>query len=218
MVVADFGQGALFNIRGLGKDLTNVQTPSGVVTYWDGVASFPGFFARRALLRHLEHRGAARAAGHLRRPERRRRRGVRHHQRSAVLGRWTGDGEVQSGSYSDVRLQGFVNMPIGDDAAVRIAFNGEKRDTFYKVSGPYTTPSGRQPGSLLAGDLRVGFLWQPTAQLRIDLKDSLDYVDDGGYLGRHRARTRPTRRGSTRPTPSTSWRSATTTAPTRATG
>src|SRR5580698_3881247 len=45
LTVADFGQGNLFNIRGVGKDLTNVQTPSGVVTYWDGVASFPGFFA-----------------------------------------------------------------------------------------------------------------------------------------------------------------------------
>ena len=44
LTVADFGQGNLFNIRGIGKDLTNVQTPSGVVTYWDGVASFPGFF------------------------------------------------------------------------------------------------------------------------------------------------------------------------------
>src|ERR1700676_1032287 len=37
LTVADFGQGNLFNIRGVGKDLTNVQTPSGVVTYWDGV-------------------------------------------------------------------------------------------------------------------------------------------------------------------------------------
>src|SRR5580704_16236632 len=44
LTVTDFGQGNLFNIRGIGKDLTNIQTPSGVVTYWDGVASFPGFF------------------------------------------------------------------------------------------------------------------------------------------------------------------------------
>src|SRR5580698_453262 len=44
LTVTDFGQGNLFNIRGIGKDLTNIQTPSGVVTYWDGVAGFPGFF------------------------------------------------------------------------------------------------------------------------------------------------------------------------------
>jgi iron complex outermembrane receptor protein len=28
LTVTDFGQGNLFNIRGIGKDLTNVQTPS----------------------------------------------------------------------------------------------------------------------------------------------------------------------------------------------
>src|SRR5580704_7330150 len=44
LTVSDFGQGNLFNIRGIGKDLTNLQTPSGVVTYWDGIAAFPGFF------------------------------------------------------------------------------------------------------------------------------------------------------------------------------
>ena len=54
LTVADFGQGNLFNIRGIGKDLTNVQTPSGVVTYWDGVASFPGFFTAKRPLRYFQ--------------------------------------------------------------------------------------------------------------------------------------------------------------------
>jgi iron complex outermembrane receptor protein len=181
VVVADFGQGALFNIRGLGKDLTNVQTPSGVVTYFDGVASYPGFFgnvpyfdiSNIELLRGPQGTFAGQNADA---------GAVFVTTNDPQLGRWTGDGEVQAGSYSDVRLQGFVNMPIGDDAAVRVSFNGEKRDTFYKLTGPYTTPSGRQPGSLLNGDLRVGFLWQPTPQLRIDVKYSLDYVDNGGFL------------------------------------
>jgi iron complex outermembrane recepter protein len=181
VVVADFGQGALFNIRGLGKDLTNVQTPSGVVTYFDGVASYPGFFgnvpyfdiSNIELLRGPQGTFAGQNADA---------GAVFVTTNDPQLGRWSGDGEVQAGSYSDVRLQGFVNMPIGDDAAVRISFNGEKRDTFYTLTGPYTTPSGRQPGSLLDGDLRIGFLWQPTPQLRIDLKYSLDYVDNGGFL------------------------------------
>ncbi len=181
VVVADFGQGALFNIRGLGKDLTNVQTPSGVVTYNDGVASYPGFFggapyfdiSNIELLRGPQGTFAGQNADA---------GAVFVTTNDPQLGRWAGDGEVQAGSYSDVRLQGFVNMPIGDDAAVRVSFNGERRDTFYKLSGPYTTPSGRQPGSPLVGDLRVGFLWQPTPQLRIDVKYSLDYVDNGGYL------------------------------------
>ena len=43
----------------------------------------PGLLPGRALLRHLQRRGAARAAGHVRRPERHRRRGLHHRERSA---------------------------------------------------------------------------------------------------------------------------------------
>ena len=42
--VSNFGDGEDFNIRGIGKGETNIQTPSGVVVYRDGVAVFPGFF------------------------------------------------------------------------------------------------------------------------------------------------------------------------------
>jgi iron complex outermembrane recepter protein len=182
VVVADFGQGALFNIRGLGKDLTNVQTPSGVVTYYDGVATYPGFFlnipyfdiSNVELLRGPQGTFAGQNADA---------GAVFVTTNDPQLGHFAGDIEGQAGNYSDFRVQGFVNMPIGDDAAVRIAFNGEKRDTFYTLTGPYTTPSGELPGSVTDGDVRVGLLWQPTPQLRIDVKGSLDYVDSGGFLG-----------------------------------
>jgi iron complex outermembrane receptor protein len=37
LTVNDFGQGIMFNIRGIGKGESNVQTPAGVVTYRDGI-------------------------------------------------------------------------------------------------------------------------------------------------------------------------------------
>ena len=43
-VVDNFGQGIDFNIRGIGKGEHNSQTTVGVVTYRDGVATFPGYF------------------------------------------------------------------------------------------------------------------------------------------------------------------------------
>ena len=43
-VVNNFGQGNDFNIRGVGKAEHNSQTTVGVVTYRDGVATFPGYF------------------------------------------------------------------------------------------------------------------------------------------------------------------------------
>ncbi len=42
--VNNFGQGIDFNIRGIGKGEHNSQTTTGVVTYRDGVATFPGYF------------------------------------------------------------------------------------------------------------------------------------------------------------------------------
>src|ERR1700733_7653409 len=42
--VNNFGQGIDFNIRGIGKAEHNSQTTTGVVTYRDGIATFPGYF------------------------------------------------------------------------------------------------------------------------------------------------------------------------------
>src|SRR6516225_5436319 len=37
LTINNFGQGLEFNIRGIGKGESNIQTPSGIVTYRDGV-------------------------------------------------------------------------------------------------------------------------------------------------------------------------------------
>src|SRR5689334_24210452 len=42
--VNNFGQGIDFDIRGIGKAEHNTQTTTGVITYRDGVATFPGYF------------------------------------------------------------------------------------------------------------------------------------------------------------------------------
>src|SRR6202044_2677136 len=44
LTVNNFGQGNDIDIRGIGKGEHNTQTGTGVVTYRDGVASFPGYF------------------------------------------------------------------------------------------------------------------------------------------------------------------------------
>src|SRR6185312_7459110 len=43
VAVDSFGQGNEFNIRGIGKGEHNTQTQAGVITYRNGVASFPGY-------------------------------------------------------------------------------------------------------------------------------------------------------------------------------
>src|SRR4051812_13628751 len=44
VVIENFGQGNNFNIRGIGKGEHNTQTSTGVITYRDGVPTFPGYF------------------------------------------------------------------------------------------------------------------------------------------------------------------------------
>ena len=44
VTINNFGQGLDFNIRGIGKGEHNSQTTTGVITYRDGVATFPGYF------------------------------------------------------------------------------------------------------------------------------------------------------------------------------
>ena len=43
IVVNNFGQGNDFNVRGIGKAEHNTQTTTGVITYRDGVPTFPGY-------------------------------------------------------------------------------------------------------------------------------------------------------------------------------
>ena len=180
LTVTDFGQGNLFNIRGIGKDLTNIQTPSGVVTYWDGVASFPGFFqdapyydiANVEILRGPQGAFAGQnATGGA----------VFITTNDPHLGSFDGDVEGQYGAYNDALVRGYMNLPINDTLALRVAVNGEQRDSFYHVTGPWTTPNGATPGSLKEGSFRVGLLWQPTDAIRVVAKADYNYVDHDGY-------------------------------------
>ena len=181
LTVTDFGQGNLFNIRGIGKDLTNVQTPSGVVTYWDGVASFPGFFqdapyydiSNVEVLRGPQGTFAGQnATGGA----------VFITTNDPSTHGVSGDVEGQYGSYNDGMLQGYVNLPINDTLALRVSADGERRDSFYSVAGPWTTPFQDTPGRLLQGAFRIGLLWQPTDQFRLVAKGEYVYVDHGGSV------------------------------------
>jgi len=154
-----------------------IQTPSG----WSPtgrVASFPGFFQDAPTTTSPMSRSCA-AAGRLRRPERHRRGGVHHHQRPAPrLIRRRRRGTIR-------RLQRRSGPRLHEPAdqrhpGLRVAVNGEQRDSFYHVTGPWTTPNGATPGSLKEGSFRVGLLCsRPTPSG--GGKADYNYVDHDGY-------------------------------------
>jgi iron complex outermembrane recepter protein len=177
VVINNFGQGIDFNIRGIGKGEHNTQTTTGVITYRDYIPSFPGYFteepyydiARVEILRGPQGTFAGQnATGGA----------VFVTSNDPIInGGNTGFIQGQLGNYTDIGLQGAVNLPINDTLAARVAFNAETRDSFYDIKGPWTGDDG----SLESGSIRVGLLWKPSDALTVLFKADYNYIDMGAY-------------------------------------
>lgn len=179
--VNNFGQGIDFNIRGIGKAEHNTQTTTGVITYRDGVATFPGYLqgepyydiARVEILRGPQGTfvGQNATGGAV----------FVSSNNPVIGGDYSGYLAGQIGSYSDVGAQGAINLPISDTLAARFAFNFNQRDSFYDFRGPGGGPYNGNPGDLWIASGRLSVLWQPSAALSVLFKTDFNYLDYGAY-------------------------------------
>jgi len=178
LAVDSFGQGNDIDIRGIGKGEHNTQTGTGVVTYRDGVASFPGYFqdepyydiANIEVLRGPQgtFSGQNATGGAV----------IVNTQDPKINGGYDGYVFARYGNYNDTNLQGAVNLPINDTLAARIAVNGEYRDSFYDVTG---LTKGNP--NVYNGSARFSLLWTPTSSIKVMWKTDYSYLDNGGYFG-----------------------------------
>jgi iron complex outermembrane recepter protein len=175
--VQDSGSGALINIRGIGKSDFGQEVPGGVMIYRDGAPVAPGGILTDEPYYDIE------SVEVLRGPQ-----GTFAGENStggaifikevdpsitAGVGGWV---EGQYGNYDDKRVRGALNLPLSDTLAVRFAVNGEDRDSFWNVTGPYTG----NPGNRHEADGRFSALWQPTDAFKAVLKLDYNYIDHGG--------------------------------------
>jgi len=177
VTVNNFGQGIDFNIRGIGKAEHNTQTTTGVITYRDGIASFPGYFqaepyydvATVEILRGPQGTfvGQNATGGAV----------FMNSNNPVIDGGNSGYISGQVGNYSDFAVQGALNIPISDTLAARVAINGENRDSFWDIDGPYTGSDGE----LRSTSARLGLLWQPTSQLSLLWKTDYSDLNMGAY-------------------------------------
>ncbi|CAN5298035.1 TonB-dependent receptor [soil metagenome] len=177
VTVQNSGQGNSFNIRGIGKTENNSSVGVGVITYRDGVAVFPAYFQNEPFfdIQSLEvlrgpqgtFAGQNATGG-----------AVFITETNPDFGGFGGYVTGQYGNYNDMRVQGAVNLPLGDTLAARVAFNKETRDSFYDVIG---TPTRGEPGVLDTKSIRGSLLWTPNDQLRVLLKSDYTFHDMGGY-------------------------------------
>ncbi|HUO03015.1 MAG TPA: TonB-dependent receptor [Rhizomicrobium sp.] len=181
VTVDNFGQGIDFDIRGIGKGEHNTQTTTGVITYRDGVQTFPGYFQEEPyfdissveILRGPQgtFAGQNSTGG-----------AVFVNTNNPVIGGTYG-GYVQAnlGNYAEAGLQGAVNIPISDDQAGRIAFYSDERNSFWSITGPGGSKYNGNPGNVREGAVRFSYLWKPTESLSILFKTDADYLDFGAY-------------------------------------
>ena len=131
VVVNNFGQGNDFNVRGIGKAEHNTQTTTGVITYRDGVPTFPGYFqmepyydvANIQVLRGPQGTivGQNATGG-----------AVFVNTNDPIIGGGIhGYFNANYGNYNDFGIQGAINIPISDTFAARVAAFGQRRDSFF---------------------------------------------------------------------------------------
>lgn len=177
VTVNNFGQGINFNIRGIGKAEHNTQTTTGVITYRDGVATFPGYFTaepyydieRVEILRGPQGTFAGQNAtgGAV----------FVNSNNPDIGGTHSGYIAGQIGNYNDKALQGAINLPISDTFAARVAFNTEARDSYYDIEGPYSGDDG-----VRLANGRISLKWEPSDDLSVLFKTDYNYLDLSGYL------------------------------------
>jgi iron complex outermembrane recepter protein len=174
----NFGQGNEFNIRGLGKGENNIQAPSGVDTFLDGLP-ISGTFLEDFPFNDVANIDVLRGPQGTINGENATAGAVAITTRNPDFDGFSGFAEANVGNYADAGIKTGVNMPITDDLAMRVALLGERRDSFWTLTGVHTG----NPGSLLQDGVQIGFLWQPIPHLEVLLKGYQSYVDRGGYPG-----------------------------------
>jgi iron complex outermembrane receptor protein len=181
LVVNNFGQGNDFNVRGIGKAEHNTQTTTGVITYRDGVPTFPGYvqgepyydIANIQVLRGPQGTivGQNATGG-----------AVFVNTNDPIIGGGV-HGYVQAnyGNYNDAGAQGAINLPLGDTFAVRVGGYAERRDGFYHIKGPGGAAYTGNNGDLRMYAGRISLLWKPSDNFSILSKTDIGSLDFGAY-------------------------------------
>lgn len=177
VTISDFGSANVFNIRGVGRSKVDIEIPSGVVIYQDGVPSIAGYFQNEPyfdiesieVLRGPQGTFVGKSASG---------GAIFTRTRSPELETVGGYFEVGAGEYSLWEAQGALNVPVGETVAFRAAFNVTNRDTYYDLRGPYTG----DPGTKDLKSLRLGMLWEPSDNLSVTARVYLSDLDFGGNV------------------------------------
>ena len=161
--------GSSIDIRGLGGDLPAGSTQGSVALVFDGVYNINsqgttvGFFdvnRIEVLPGPQSTRYGPNADGGI----------VQVITNDPVLEQFSGAGALTGGNYGMVRGEAAVNLPIGDELAIRFAAAGLKRDSYFDP------PEGGNE----AQSFRAKLLWKPTDAFSFKVSYQLDHIGGAG--------------------------------------
>lgn len=180
--VQEVGHTSSFNIRGIGQQSTDLNSVPGVPLYIDGllnptILTTSAFFdtANVEVLRGPQgtFAGASSTGG-----------AIFLSSRNPDFNGLHGDFEGQLGNYQDVRVKGAVNIPISEHLAARVAYNVERRNSFFTNQGSQPGPTQtvyNNPGSLDEKSVRLSLLWVPNDNFSLLWKTLTTWQMTGGY-------------------------------------
>jgi iron complex outermembrane recepter protein len=180
--VQEVGQTSSFNIRGIGQQSTDLNAVPGVPLYIDGllnptIITTSAFFdvGNIEVLRGPQgtFAGASSTGG-----------AIFVTSRNPDFSGLHGEFGAQVGNYQDLGAHGAVNMPLSEHVAARIAFNVERRNSFFTNIGAMPGPGKtlyNSPGALDEKELRASLLWTPDDDLSVLWKTLLIEKSTGGY-------------------------------------
>ncbi len=189
LLIADYSSANTFNIRGIGQARVDIDIPSGVVIYRDGVPTLTGYFqnapyydmASIEVLRGPQgtFAGKAAAAGAV---------FIRTHD--PELGEFNGSVMVGAGNRSFYEGTVVLNMPVSDTFAIRLSGHYEERDSLFDhiYTNPLPGGVGIAAGPFYGSDdrelksVRLGMLWKPNDQFSAMFKIDHDNLYFGGHI------------------------------------
>ena len=185
--IADYSSANTFNIRGVGQSRVDIDLPSGVVIYRDGVPTLTGYFqnapyydmASIEVLRGPQgtFAGKAASAG-----------AVFIRTRDPELGDFNGSVMLGVGNKGFGEATLVLNAPIGETLAVRFSGHYENRESLFDDISTNPLPGGQNAAGPYVGDdtrdlrsVRLGVLWEPTDQFSAMFKVDHDHLNFGNH-------------------------------------
>ena len=162
------------NIRGIGLASGSPQVANGVATYIDGLFQPP--ITQSLELYDVQNVEVLRGPQGTLVGSNSTGGAVFINSRRPVLGKLTGDIDLEAGSYSNFKGAGAINLPIGEHFAIRFATNQHSRDSYYTDIGV----NHNHPDQLDTHEERLSALFQDGG-LTVYAKFELAQNQNGGY-------------------------------------